>query len=94
MNSASKAVVRKAMNEFRIAKCSPLHCTGVDATDEILPEIYALATLLDMGFRKPDFEGKAEAALENANPELVACAFQGIARLAALALFASHQRGD
>lgn len=92
--SLSQEAVRQALNDFQISKCTPLNSTGVSATDEILPEIYALATLLDMGFRKPDFEGKAEAALENANPELVASAFQGIARLAALALFASDQRGN
>ena len=92
MNTLAKDIVRKALQDFRIAKCSPLNATGVDATDEILPEIYALATLLDMGFRKPDLEGQGEAALENASPELVACAFGGISRLAALAMFASDQR--
>lgn len=92
MNSVGKETVRKALQNFRIAKSTPLNATGVDATDEILPEIYALATLLDMGFRKPDFDGAGEAALENASPELVACAFGGISRLAALAMFASDQR--
>ena len=90
MNTDQSEIVRKAMNDFKIAKCSPLHSVGVDASDEILPMIYGLATLLDMGFRKPMDGG--EAALENANPELVAQAFEGIARLAALALFASDQR--
>ena len=92
MTDVSNDIVRKALQDFRIAKSTPLNATGVDATDEILPEIYALATLLDMGFRKPDFEGNGEAVLENASPELVACAFSGISRLAALAMFASDQR--
>ena len=94
MSTIAQDTVRKALQDFRIAKCSPLNATGIDATDEILPEIYSIATLLDMGFRKPDLDGKGEAALENASPELVASAFNGIARLAALALFASDQRGD
>ncbi len=94
MSTVAQDIVRKALDDFRIAKCSPLNCIGVDATDQILPEIYSLATLLDMGFRKPDFDGKSEAALENANPELVAHAFQGIARLAALAMFATEHRRD
>lgn len=92
MNADHSETVCEALNGFNIATSSPLNATGVDATDEILPEIYALATLLGMGFRKPDFGGESEAALENANPELVACAFEGIARLATLALFASDQR--
>ena len=92
MSNTSEETVRTALNDFRIAGCSPLYGTGEDATNEILPEIHALATLLGMGFRKPDFEGKGEAALENANPELVATAFDGIARLAAMALFSSDQR--
>lgn len=92
MSTVAQDTVRKALEDFRIAKCTPLNATGLGATDEILPEIYSLATLLDMGFRTPDFEGKGEAPLESANPELVAYAFQGIARLAALALFASDHR--
>lgn len=92
MSTVAQDTVRKALNDFRIANCAPLNGTGIDATNEILPEIYSLATLLDMGFRKPDFDGKEDAALENANPELVACAFNGIARLAALAMFASDHR--
>lgn len=92
MSTVSQDTVRKALQDFRIASSSPLNATGVDATDEILPEIYSLATFFGMGFRKPDFDGKGEAPFENASPELVACAFNGIARLAALAMFASDQR--
>ena len=92
--SAASDTVRKALDDFRIAQASPLHSTGIDSTDEILPEIYSLATLLEMGFRKPDFEGKQEAVLESASPEIVASALSGIARLAALALFASDHRSN
>lgn len=83
--------VRAALNDFRIATASPLHATGEDATDEILPMIYSLATLLEFGFRRNNGKDN-EAALENANPELVACALEGIAKLAAFALFASDHR--
>jgi hypothetical protein len=83
-DSAPANHVKDALQKFRIATCSPLNGTGEDGPNEILPMIYGLATLLDMGFRKPE---NGDAALENANPELVACAFDGIAQLAALALF-------
>lgn len=94
MNSVTQGVIRKALNDFHISGSSPLNGTGGDATDEILPEIYAISTLLEMGFRRGSIDGGDESALENANPELVASALSGVARLAALALFASNQRGN
>lgn len=78
--------VKDAFNAFTIAKCQPLNGTGVDALHELLPAIYSIATLLEMGHRREE-RFKNEAALEGANPELVACAFDGIAHLAALAMF-------
>ena len=85
--SASANHIKEALQQFRIATCSPLSGTGVDGSDEVLPMIYGLATLLSMGHRCDDLQG--EPVLANANPELVACAFEGIAQLAALALFRS-----
>jgi hypothetical protein len=80
--------VREALGKFRIAGCAPLSGTGRDAPNDVLPMIYSLATLLDMGHRRDE---NGEAALENANPELLACAFDAIAHLAAFALFSSDQ---
>ena len=79
--------IHDALQSFRIATCAPLSGVGDDGPNEILPMIFGLATLLEMAHRCDD-EGDGPA-LENANPELVACAFQGIAQLAALALFRS-----
>jgi len=82
------AETKEAFNGFRINGCSPLNSTGIDALHQILPMIYGIATLLEMGFRK---ETNGEAVLDAANPELVAAAFDGIAYLSALAMF---QAGD
>lgn len=79
----AQSAIKKALDDFRIADTTPLWSVGQDATDEILPMIYSLATALEMGFRK----NGGESALDNTNPEIIACAFDGIAELAALALF-------
>lgn len=79
--------IHNALQKFRIATCAPLSGTGGDGPNEILPMIYGLATLLEMAYRRDDDDNGP--VLANANPELVACAFQGIAQLAALALFRS-----
>lgn len=76
--------VKKALDSFAINKCNTLNSTGVDAVHTILPMIHGLAVLIEMGFRK-DNNGKA--ALDAANPELVAAAFDGIGFLAATAMF-------
>ena len=55
-----------------------------DAVHEILPMIHGICTLIEMGFRKR-FDGTS--ALDEANPELVASAFDGISHLTALAMF-------
>ena len=81
--------VKEALNDFRIATCSPLYAVGVDATDEIMPMVYSLATLLEMGFRK-DSDGNSP--FDDVNPELIAGGLAGIARLTAFALFASDAR--
>jgi hypothetical protein len=86
--SALNNPVREALNQFRIAGCSPLNAKGQEAVDEILPMIYSLATLLEMGHRT---YGGTDAVLDGVNPELVASAFDAIAQLAALALFQSKE---
>ncbi|GAA3801907.1 hypothetical protein GCM10022600_25080 [Qipengyuania pelagi] len=73
--------LKQALDAFRINRCSL--STGIDAAHEILPQIHGIATLMEMGFRK---EGNGEALFDNANPELVAAALDGIANLAALAM--------
>lgn len=74
---------KKAIDAFRINTCGPLG-TGMDAVHEILPMIHAFSTLLESGFRK---EQDGTSCLDAMNPELVASAFDGIAYLAALAMF-------
>ena len=91
MNDATAKNMKAALNEFVMSGCNPLHSTGVDATDEILPMVYALSTMLEMGFRK-NFDG--EALFDSVNPELVASALGGIARLTAFALFTSDARAS
>ncbi len=88
--SASANHVEAALRKFRIATCSPLSGTGEDGPNEILPMIYGLATLLEMAHRRDDDNNAP--VLANANPVLVACAFEGIAQLAALALFPCDAR--
>ena len=83
------AGVKKALERYTLATCRPMSSTGEDAPAEILPMIYSIATLMEMGLRKYD---GAEAAFENVNPELIALAFDGIAELAALADFRSRVR--
>ena len=91
MNDANAKTVKAALHDFRISTCTSLHSTGVDATDEILPMVYAISTMLEMGFRK-DFDG--EALFDSVNPALVASALGGIARLTAFALFTSDARAS
>lgn len=78
------ATALKALSDFRINKCSPLNAGGLDAAHEILPMIHAISKLLDMGHRT---DRNDKSALEGANPELVAAALDGIAYLAATAMF-------
>lgn len=82
--SAHLNPIKQAFGTHRLCDTTPLGHTGIDAAHEILPMIYSLATLLEMGHRK---DLKNEAALDNVNPELIAAAFDGIAYLAALADF-------
>lgn len=74
----------KELKAFDINTCRTLSSTGVDAVHEILPMIHGLSVLLDFGMRKGP---GGESALDNANPDLVASAFAGIAYLSALAMF-------
>ena len=78
------AAVKEALKAFEISTCSPFNGGGIDAVNEILPMIFSIATLLEMGHRK---DLKGDCAFEAVNSELVACAFDGIAHLAALAMF-------
>jgi len=84
---SDKAVI-EAMSRFKISGTTPLNSTGIDAVHEILPMIYGIATLLEMGHRT--YEGD-QAAFHDVNPELIASAFDGIAQLAALATFHAYQ---
>lgn len=73
--------LKTALSAFRINHCSL--STGIDSAYEILPQIHGIATLMEMGFRK---EADGTSLFGNANPELVAVTFDGIANLAALAM--------
>lgn len=82
--SARLDPVTEAFEKFEFCDTRALGNTGISAVHELLPMIYSISTLLEMGHRK-DIRG--DAALDNVNPELVASAFGGIAHLAALAMF-------
>jgi hypothetical protein len=75
--------LKKTLDSFTINGCRSLNSTGIDGVHVILPMIHGLAELLQMGFRKGE---NGEALFDNANPELVAAAFDGIGFLAATAL--------
>ena len=75
--------IKNGLEEFQINTCRTLNATGVDGVHTILPMIHGIATLMCMGFRKDD---NGDAALANANPELVAATFEGIGFLAATAM--------
>ena len=77
MNAALKTEISK----FRINRCRL--STGIDAAHEVLPQMHAIATLLEMGFR---VEANQTSLFDNANPELVASALDGIATLASHAM--------
>ena len=77
-----KSEFKETVEDFRISTCAPIS-TGIDGANEILPMIYSIATLMAFGHRK--YEGD-EVALEHANPELLAGAFDALGYLAAQAL--------
>ena len=82
------AAVKDALNRFEINTCTRLNGTGIDAVHEILPMIDAIATLLEVGFRK-DNDGRA--LFDEYNPELVASAIGSMGYLASLAKFHAEQ---
>lgn len=83
-DSAHLNPAHEAFEKFEICNGRALGNTGINAVHELLPMIYSISTLIEMGHHK-DIRG--DAALDNMNPELIASAFAGIAYLAGLAMF-------
>lgn len=80
--------LKKMLDGFSINSCNTLNSTGMDGIHTILPMIHGIAELLQMGFRKGE---NGTAVLDEANPELVAAAFDGISFLAATAMLHAEE---
>lgn len=70
------------MGKHHVAGCSPLSTTGIDAVLEITASIYSICKAMEFAHRRTAGQ---DAALEDINPELMACCFDGLSYLAAMA---------